>query len=135
MSDPSEGQQIAEMLERILARDVVLISKDAEGEYLGNAGRKASAASSLLGCIEGMTDHPRTKICLRDDCKSRGRPQPLWAFSKDSDAKDRHQAVCKKCEAKRIGNLTKKRKKAKNSERGDGACGKPSAPDASNSPG
>lgn len=106
---------LADMLDELLDEGfVVIISKDAEDEYLANAGngtdQRRFAASTLEGVVEGLTDHPRAKTCVRKDCVSRGRPKPLSEFGPDRDAADGHSAVCKRCEAKRIGELTRKRK-------------------------
>lgn len=103
---------IAAMLEQLLASGrVVLISKDDEHEYTASASpNRHSAASTLEGVIEELTDHPRRKVCLRPDCSSGGAPKPLWCFGADRDSADGHGGVCKNCEAKRIGGLSKRKK-------------------------
>ena len=108
---------IVEMLEEMLAaRRVVLLSRiiDENGrpEYAGSVSgpNKHSAAGTLEGCVEDLTEHPRMKICLRADCIFGGEPRALHKFGPDKDSADGHSAVCKKCEAKRIGGLSKKRK-------------------------
>lgn len=110
--DPAVDRHIVSMLEKLLGeRKVILISKGEDGDYSGSASRRMSTATTLEGCIEELTDHPRRKVCLRKECVSAGKPKPLWCFGPDKDSKDRHAAVCKACEATRVGRIGKKRKK------------------------
>jgi hypothetical protein len=95
---------IAELLRELLLTGLpILLSRDAiAGEFFGDLGPvRRSAASTLEGVLEGLTDHPRMKVCSRDGCISRGRPKPLWAFGLRRDSSDGHASVCRACEAKR----------------------------------
>src|SRR5947209_5313669 len=78
--------------------------------------RKHGVASTLEGAIEACTPHPRMKICLREDCKSAGQPKSLWCFGPDRDSADGHAGVCRECEAKRIGALSRRKKRAMRNE-------------------
>jgi hypothetical protein len=91
---------IVEMLENLLAAGrVVLISRTAHTYDASISGpSKNSTASTLEDSIEGLTDHPRTKVCLRVDCESKGRPRPIWAFP---STKEGHGSVCNQCESTR----------------------------------
>jgi hypothetical protein len=111
---------IVEMLEDFLAANrTVLISRiiDEKGhpEYdasISGAARWFGTASTLEGCIERLTDHPRKKVCLRTDCFYKGEATHLDCFGADADSADGHAGVCHRCEAKRIGGLGKKRKRS-----------------------
>ena len=107
---------IVEMLESLLSdgRTVMLSQVDGVYEADCSAGRHAvevrrrgrnSSATSLEGAIEGLTDAPREKCCAA--C---GQTKRLWAFGPDKDAADGHTAACKACEAKRIGEITRRKK-------------------------
>lgn len=103
-----------EMLQDLLSKGMfIMLSKDSEGEYFGDANKRMSSANTLEGCIEGLTGNPRMKVCLRTDCVSRGRLKLLSLFGPDKDSADGHAAVCRACEAKRIGERKKKVKDAK----------------------
>lgn len=107
---------ISELLHELLdTGKPVMLSKDGVGEYFGNLGSTARNACTLEGCLEALTGRVRVKTCLRQDCISRGQPKPLWLFGADKDSADGHAAVCKSCEAKRIGAIGK-RKKAKEAD-------------------
>lgn len=110
---------IVEMLEAMLAgRRVVLIARiiDENGkpEYSASASGQSNSsatAGTLEGAIERLTDHPRMKICARPDCFWKGEPIHIDLFGVSKDSADGHQSFCKKCEAKRIGGVTKRRKR------------------------
>jgi len=120
---------VAEMLADLLAAGrVVQLSQDEDGLFSGAAsprpGERArhSAATSLEGAVEGLTDRPRTRTCLR--C---GATKPLWVFGPDRDARDGHAASCKPCEAQRIGAIGR-RKKAQAKEGGGPSDSSSSSP-------
>jgi hypothetical protein len=70
---------IVEMLEDLLAAGrIVLISRSSfDYEASVSGPTKYSIAKTLEGCIEGLTDNPRTKICSRPECQYKGQPKPL----------------------------------------------------------
>ncbi len=109
------------ILEDLLERGrVVLLSPDGEKGFVSSCtsdlplGRRCWS-KTLEGVVDGLTDHPRVKVCIRKDtCQARGRPQPLSDFPGDSDSADGHASVCKECESHRVTKYqnAKKAKKA-----------------------
>lgn len=97
---------ITMILEDLLeAGRVVMLSPDGEKGFNSSATpRRMCWSKTLEGAVEGLTDHPRVKVCIRerDACQARGRPQPLSDFPADSDSADGHASVCKECESKRV---------------------------------
>ena len=100
-----------EMLQELLhAGHVLILHRADDGIYTGNAGRKHSAATTLEGMIEELTDRPRRKVCKRPDCAAEGQPRPLWTFGPDKDAADGRASVCKSCESRRVAGIGKRKK-------------------------
>ena len=106
---------VAETLEGLLQSGKAIFITFAGGIYEGSANARKSSSTTLVGCLDGMTDHPRMKTCIRVECAAQGAKR-LSAFGPDRDSADGHAAVCKACEAIRI-NLHSKAKRA--SRRGD----------------
>lgn len=113
-----------EMLESLLSDGRAVLVVKGDGDYMASCSpgrhavedrRKArySAAETLEGAIEGLTDHVRRKVCIRQECPVGGRPQPLWRFTPDKDAADGRSSACKSCESKRVKSITDRKKAAK----------------------
>lgn len=106
--------RIGKMLDELLSTGFTVVLSKSPDLYSGNAGsgatQRKAAAPTLEGCVETLTGHRRTKVCLRDTCASQGRQQPLDCFGPDRDKEDGKASVCRACEAKRIGKLAKRKK-------------------------
>jgi hypothetical protein len=101
---------IAEILRDLVDEGRIVSIWKSDGDYQGDAGiGRYSTSETLEGCLEGLTGNIRTKICIREDCKTRGKPLPLSRFSPDKDSRDGHQSECKSCASKRIGTYGKKK--------------------------
>lgn len=103
----SNDLHVAETVRELLdAGHVVMLHKEPDGLFSGNAGpSKRCHADTLEACLEGLTDHPRTKVCIKADCVAKGQPRGLSAFGRDKDSADGVSNVCKACESKRINGI------------------------------
>ncbi len=126
--DPATQSKIniAELLDTMLtAGRTVILSRCPEGWYIGTSGSGRSIRHgntlSLEGVVESISDHPRTKVCIREDCSSKGKPISIWCFGPDKDAADKRAAVCRPCESRRIRQIAvRKLQQAKAKGKEDG---------------
>jgi hypothetical protein len=99
-----------EALESLLAAGrVILIGQDSLGDYSASASggkNRHSVSTTLLGALDGLTDVPATKICLRCTVAKR-----IGGYGPDKDSADGIASICKACESKRIGAIGQKKKR------------------------
>ncbi len=102
--------RVAELLDALLNEGRVLtLGRDATLDYSGSCTDpikpRHAASSSLIGLMDGLGANPRLKVCLRCEVAKR-----IGGYGPDRDSADGLAAVCKACEAKRIGAIGKRKK-------------------------